>query len=247
MAMSMDERGRATAPRRKGGWIMLQPWHDVLFAHWPLAAGALRARLPVGLELDLYDGQAWLGILAMQMRGVRPRWLPPLPVLSSLAQVNVRTYVVAGGVRAVYFFGLYASSLLASLGARIFFSLPYFRADVSLRPGGDGLRLDCRAWDSRPVRALMRATYRPLSKPYRPADGTLEHWFAERYRLYTTGPGGDLYYGDIGHEPWSLQPAELRIEENSLPAAHGLPEPVGVPAAHYSLGREARIWPLQRL
>ena len=247
MVIATDESDRGTAPRRDGGWIMVQPWHHVLFAHWPLPADTLRPRLPARLELDTFDGQAWLGVLAMQMRGVRPRGLPPVPGLSSLAQVNVRTYVVAGGVRAVYFFGLYASSLLASLGGRILFSLPYHTADVSIRSGGDGLRLDCRAWEAGPNRAIFRAAYRPVADAYRPGEGTLPHWLAERYRLYTAGPGGDLYYGDIAHVPWALQPAELVIAENSMPAAHGLPSPAAEPVAYYARGRETRIWPLQRL
>ncbi len=237
---TIDRRGR-----RKKGWIMFQPWYDVLFAHWPLPAEALRPRLPAGLELDTYDGQAWLGVLAMRMKGIRPRGLPPVPILSSLTQVNVRTYVVYRGVPAVLFFGLYASSLLASLGARIFFSLPYYRADVSIRAGGQGLRLDCRAWEAGPNRAQLHGTYRPVSDAFWPAQGTLEYWFAERYRLYTAGPGGRLYYGDIAHEPWSLQRAELSIAENTLPAAHGLPSPAGEPVVCYSRGREALIWPVQ--
>jgi uncharacterized protein YqjF (DUF2071 family) len=248
MVSAVDDRDRGPASRRKGGWIMVQPWYDVLFAHWPMPAEALRPRLPAGLELDTYDGRAWLGVLALQMRGIRPRGLPPLPLLSSLAQVNVRTYVVSRrGGPGVLFFGLYAGSLLASLGARIVFSLPYHTADVSVRPGRNRVRLDCRAWQTDPVRAVLRAVYRPVSDPFQPAEGTLEHWFTERYRLYTVGPGGHLYHGDIAHEPWSLQPAELTIAENSLAAAHGLPAPAVEPVAYYSRGRETRVWPLQRL
>jgi uncharacterized protein len=218
-----------------------------LFAHWPMAAEALRPRLPAGLELDTYNGQAWLGVVAMQMRRVRLRGLPPVPVLSSLAQVNLRTYVVARGVRGVFFFGLYASSLLASLGARIFFSLPYYRADVSLQAGRGWLRLNCRAWETRLVRPTLRAAYRPISDPFRPLEGTLEHWFAERYRLYTAGPGDRLHYGDIAHVPWSLQMAELTLTENTMAAAHDLPTAEVEPVVHYSWGRQARIWPVQRL
>ena len=226
---------------------MVQPWYDVLFAHWPIAAEALRPRLPAGLELDTYNGQAWLGVLAMQMRRVRLRGLPPVPVLSSLAQVNVRTYVLARGVPGVLFFGLYASGLLASLGARIFFSLPYYRADVSLRARRGWLRLNCRAWDNRPVRPALRASYRPISDTFRPLEGTLEHWFTERYRLYTAGPGHRLYYGDIAHAPWSLQVAELALTENTMAAAHDLATADVEPVAHYSWGRQARIWPVLRL
>ena len=43
------------------------------------------------------------------------------------------------GGRGGFFFGPYASSLLASVGARIFFSLPFYRADGSLRSSREAL------------------------------------------------------------------------------------------------------------
>ena len=40
-------------PMPEGPWIMTQTWNDLLFAHWPVDARDLRARVPAGLELDL--------------------------------------------------------------------------------------------------------------------------------------------------------------------------------------------------
>ena len=42
-------------------WAMTQRWHDLLFAHWPLEPDVLHPRIPQGLTLDLFDGQAWVG------------------------------------------------------------------------------------------------------------------------------------------------------------------------------------------
>jgi hypothetical protein len=41
---------------------MAQSWHDLLFAHWPVRVGALRGLVPAELELDVWDGQAWLAV-----------------------------------------------------------------------------------------------------------------------------------------------------------------------------------------
>ena len=59
-----------------GPWVMAQSWHDLLFAHWPVPPAVLAARLPRGLELDTFAGQAWLGVVPFRMAGVRPRPLP---------------------------------------------------------------------------------------------------------------------------------------------------------------------------
>jgi len=72
---------------------MAQKWHHVLFAHWPISAEALRVVIPSALEIDTFEGQAWLGITAFRLTGARPRGLPPLPGISSFPELNVRTYV----------------------------------------------------------------------------------------------------------------------------------------------------------
>ena len=69
-------------PLPRGPWVMAQTWCDLLFAHWPLPAAAMRALVPAALELDTFAGQAWIGVVPFAMRTVRPRWLPPVPWLS---------------------------------------------------------------------------------------------------------------------------------------------------------------------
>jgi hypothetical protein len=44
---------------------------DTLFAHWPVAADALRPHLPDGLAVDTYDGSAWVSALALEVAAVR--------------------------------------------------------------------------------------------------------------------------------------------------------------------------------
>jgi uncharacterized protein YqjF (DUF2071 family) len=62
-----------------GPWVMTQRWHDLLFAHWPVPRVALRPHVPARLEIDAFDGQAWLAIVPFRMSCVRLRWTPALP------------------------------------------------------------------------------------------------------------------------------------------------------------------------
>jgi len=45
------------------GAVLTQRWADLLFVHWAVDAAALRARLPAGLELDTFEGRAYVGIV----------------------------------------------------------------------------------------------------------------------------------------------------------------------------------------
>src|SRR5687768_10423489 len=88
-------------------WIMEQVWSDLLFAHWQLPAESLAALVPSALSLDLWRGNAWLGIVPFDLARLRVRGLPPLPGMASFPELNVRTYVTMGsGPPGVYFFSL---------------------------------------------------------------------------------------------------------------------------------------------
>ena len=98
---------------RRGPWVLAMRWQDLLFAHWRVDPAALRPFIPSGLELDLRDGEAWLGVVPFRMSGVRPRWTPPMPGLSAFPELNLRTYVRGGGHSGVWFFSLDAASRVA--------------------------------------------------------------------------------------------------------------------------------------
>ena len=56
--------------------LLTMRWHDLLFAHWPIHAGVLRPLVPAGLELDTFDGAAWLGVVPFGNARLRPLGLP---------------------------------------------------------------------------------------------------------------------------------------------------------------------------
>jgi uncharacterized protein YqjF (DUF2071 family) len=223
-------------------WLMGQTWEDLLFAHWRAPADALRRHLPPGLELDLYEGEAWLGLTPFRLSGLRARGLPPVPLVSSFLELNTRTYVTAHGKPGIWFFSLDASSVLAVEGARRIYKLPYFRADISAERRDGWIRYESGRRDRRGAPATFRARYRPSGAVFEAEPGSLEHFLTERYCLYTRDQGR-LKRAEIHHEPWPLQLAEAAIEENTMPP-RGI-EPGGQePLFHFSARLDIVVWSL---
>jgi uncharacterized protein YqjF (DUF2071 family) len=228
-------------------WALAMSWQDLLFAHWPIDPAAPRARLPAGLTLDTFDGQAWLGIVPFRMSGVRPRGQPALPWLGAFAELNVRTYVRLGEKPGVFFFSLDAANPLAVAVARTWYHLPYFRARMACRARGEAIDYVSRRTHGGAPPAEFRASYRPVA-PARPAaPGSLEHWLAERYCLYAVDPRGALYRGEVHHRPWPLQAAEASFAVDTLAASHRLtPRPVS-PLLHFSRRLDVLAWSPRRV
>ncbi len=227
-------------------WLMTQTWHDVLFAHWPVPREVLEPKLPQGLTLDTFEGQAWLGVLPFHMSGIRLRNILPVPGSARFPEINVRTYVVRDGKPGVWFFSLDAGSLPAVWGGRTLFHLPYFHARFAVRRSGDRVAYESRRNTPGGPSPAFRVRYRPTGPVRLAPPGTLEHWLTERYCLYAQDRRGRLYRGEIHHLPWPLQPAEAEIAENGMAAAHGITLPEREPLLHYTARLKVLIWPLVR-
>ena len=98
--LAMRERPSATQ-------VMHQRWGDLLFLHWPIEAALIQEKLPEGLYVDVFGGQAWIGVVPFYMERIRPVGMPPVPGISWFLELNVRTYVHDSKGRAgVWFFSL---------------------------------------------------------------------------------------------------------------------------------------------
>jgi hypothetical protein len=223
---------------------MAQKWHHVLFAHWPISAEALRVVIPSALEIDTFEGQAWLGITAFRLTGARPRGLPPLPGISSFPELNVRTYVRLGKRSGVWFLSLDASGLLAVAVARRLYHLPYFRARMKMHVRGGNIEYESHRRDGTAPPAEFRADYRPGGPVFRAQPGTLEHFLTERYGLFAAGDR-QLFRADIAHRPWPLQRAEAKFDLNTMAEAHELALPDVAPHLLYGKRVDVKVWALQ--
>jgi uncharacterized protein YqjF (DUF2071 family) len=220
---------------------MRQTWHDLLFMHWPIAPARLRPLVPQALDLDLYDGQAYVAVVPFWMSDIRGRFLPAIPGLNRFPEVNVRTYVrYKGEVPGVYFFSLDAASKLAVWSARAAYRLPYFHAAMSVGMDSEILEYSSHRLED-PQPAVFRGRYRPISPPCRRENGSLEHFLTERYCLYTARRRR-VARAYIHHLPWPLQDAEAEIDLNTMAQASGIELPATRPLLHFSRMLQVLVW-----
>ncbi len=249
----MDSRGISKKvehrlwPIPESPWVMTQIWHELLFAHWPIAPENLRPLVPQMLSLDIYEGECWVGIVPFYMTYVRPRGIPPITGLSSFVELNVRTYVTLQGIPGVYFFSLDASNPVAVALARSIFHLPYFNAVMTSKRIDEEIHYSSQRTHKNAPLAEFQAVYRPTTPIFFAQQGSLEHWLTERYCLYTVVPGNGVYRGDIHHIPWPLQQAELETIKDTMAISHTIHLPDIPPLLHYSHLQEVLIWPLKHV
>lgn len=196
-------------------------WEDLLFLHWPSAPSALTPHLPHGLELETFEGRAWLGVVPFRMARTRWRPLPRLPGASEFPELNLRTYVRAGGKSGVWFFSLDAASRLAVHGARASFGLPYFHARMSCEQRGDEVVYRSERRDPRGPPATFAARWRAVEPSFEARTRPLERFLTERYALFAHR-AGRLQVGEIAHAPWRVARAEVALERCALTALLGL-------------------------
>lgn len=221
---------------------MHQNWGKLLFMHWPIDAGRLRPMIPARLEIDTYDDSAWIGVVPFTMWGIRASFAPPVPGLSALHELNIRTYVHLDGVPGVWFLSLDANSSIAVWTARTVFHLPYFNARINLDQQDNIIVYSATRTHEDAPSAEFNATWKIGDEMPETEPGTLAFFLTERYCLYSADEE-KLHRVRNFHRPWPLQEASVSSYRSTMIESHGLPTPTGEPLLHYAEAIEVDFWP----
>jgi uncharacterized protein YqjF (DUF2071 family) len=221
--------------------VLHQRWHSLVFLHWPIAADALRAVVPAGLAIDVHDGTAWVGVTPFRVSRLRPTLLPPLPLVSSADEINVRIYVHRDGIPGIWFPSLEITNRLAMWAARIAYRLPYFHARMRVERDGDVVAF--RSDRTGDVPASLDARWRIGERLPPPVLGSLEFFLTERYVLYS-GDARTMLRARIHHRPWPLREATVLHLRSTLLEADGIATPTArVHALAQGEPLDVEIWP----
>ncbi|NQV24762.1 MAG: DUF2071 domain-containing protein [Rhodopirellula sp.] len=231
-----------------------QIWSDLLFAHWRVPVDLLRPLIPRELEIDTFDGEAWIGLVPFHMSGVRPAWFPAMPFVSEFHETNLRTYVhLNGRDPGVWFISLDAACRPVVEVARWKWHLIYYHARMELLREGNAVRYSSQRIDGRsPRQAEVDISVR-IGEALNPEPGvsaepgTLEHFLAERYVLYASDHWGRLRRGRVHHSPYPLRSAEIVSCRQTLASAAEVPVSGQPDHALFSEGVTVDIFPLRRV
>lgn len=226
--------------------LLRQTWANIIWCHWPVSAQELQALLPTGLTPDLFEGQAWVGLVPFSMANLRlprpwgfvTRWTRS----ANFGEVNVRTYVRGpDGRSGVWFFTLDSSSWMGVATANTILGLPYRVAKTSFTH-----TTSTRRWTSirHSDRAQSVLEVEVSNEPSRLAAPGLERFLFERYALYSFWHGLILR-GELSHPQWRITPADLRAVNTEIVSKAGLTVS-GSPHLFVGESVEVAIHPVRR-
>lgn len=203
--------------------VLLADWDDAVFVHYAIDRRILQPLIP--FELDLYDGNAYLSLVAFIQRHLRPRIGGAMAALlarpiASHPFLNVRTYIRRGGECGIYFLREWIPNRLATLLGPPLYGLPYRIG--TLRYGGD----PATAVQSRYIRAGKTLAFDAFPDPCRSfgvADpGSMTEFLLERYVAFTRRGRQSMCFR-VCHDPWRQQPVRVQIHDAALLEQLGIP------------------------
>jgi uncharacterized protein len=192
-------------------------WDNAIFIHYETDPQELRRCIPY--QLDLYEGRAFVSLVAFTMRGMRPRFggrigellLKPIATHNFL---NVRTYVTHNGEAGIYFMAEWLSNRIAAWLGPLTFGLPYRFGRIECQPDHEHeyeRRGEVQAkMGSFSYCAIFRRNDLDVCAP-----GSLDEFLLERYTAFTQVAKRRRFFR-IWHEPWQQVPAKIQIATDDL-------------------------------
>lgn len=206
--------------------LLTMRWTDLTYLHWDVAPDAVAPLLPPGLEPDIIDGRAWVGLVPFRMAGIRlGTQRLPLP-WSTFAETNVRTYVIGpDGGRGVYFHSLDVPVLAPTVVARVGFRLPYCTSAMTISRRDDRIGyLAHRRWPAATGRdgaARSHVIVRVGDEVPAAEHSVRDVGLSARWALYTEAPRAGLLKVDVRHDAWRLYEAEVETLDDELVGVAG--------------------------
>ena len=238
------ERRMAPAERLQpaGPWQWAQTWRNLLFLHWRAPADRLQELVPAQLELDAWDGAAWVSAIAFRLKN-RLRGLPEMPLCSNFLELNLRTYVRYRGEPGVFFLTMHANSAVAVTAARWLTPLPYAFAPMTSQSPDGQWRWQCGP----PARHLLNGRFRLHGQQILARADSLDEWLLERYRAFVADRRGRLFRMSVEHPPWQVSEVTCDIAAVQTEPSIGITLERSPDQSHYSPGLDALVWPFERL
>lgn len=205
--------------------------------HWEVPLEILRECVPADMEIDTFEGRAYVSLVAFTMKKVRPKNLPSLSYISDFHEINLRTYTINDNKKGVYFINIEAEKRLSAFISRTLSGLPYEKSAISL---SDKRYVSRNAKKNFSLDAEFEVR-EPLEN-----KTALDKWLTERYCCLYVDPDNTMYRYEMHHKEWEIKQVELRKLElqykiGALDISGQKPD-----LMHYSEGVKVLAWKKQK-
>jgi hypothetical protein len=160
----------------------------------------LKPRLPTGVEIDQYEGRAWVSVVALEFANTRVIGVP-WPGCRRFSEVNLRFYARHGSQRGVVFVREYVPHRLIAGIARCVYceSFEAVQMQCASRETADSLELEHALTIGGRRNALRVSADKP---PRRPVGNSLEQFFTQRQWGYGKSRRGHTVRYQVRHPAW---------------------------------------------
>lgn len=172
-------------------------WNDLLLANYAVKPDILRPYVPSGTDLDLFEGNAFLSLVAFMFERTRVLGVP-VPGHTDFEEVNLRFYVKPWrdpGIRAVSFIKEIVPKRVIPAIANSLFNENYVCLPMGHTKEGDAYSY---TWDSGVENHFAAEATGELSLP---PLGSVGEFITEHYWGYAGGKRHTLEY-KVEHPPW---------------------------------------------
>jgi hypothetical protein len=212
---SIEARRRIQSGREEP--LFIADWERTVMIHFETDPEELQGSVP--FELELFDGRAFVSVVAFTMRGLKPRFGGRLAAwlcrpIATHEFLNVRTYVRDGDETGIHFLAEWVPNRLAVGLGPVTFGLPYRYARMEYRHDWRTGRV--RGCVIRETAALVyEAATNPDARFGPCTGGSLDEWLMERYTAFTCCRGRPGFFR-VWHPPWPQCPVEPTVVDASL-------------------------------
>lgn len=207
-----------------------------MFLHWKVPYDSLRKLVPQKLNLDTFEGTAYVSLVAFTMQKIRPRNLPAIKFISDFDEINIRTYIDNDNKKGVYFLNIEAGKQLSVTIAKLLSGLPYEKSSIQ--------RATENYKSSNDKKNFSFDTEFEIKKQFIQKT-ELDTWLTERYCLYLN-KAETIYRYDIHHKEWEIKNADIkRLNVNYKIGGINLANQPDL--VHYSDGVKVVAWERMKL
>jgi len=196
-------------------------WTEVVFIHFEVEAATLQREVP--FALDLFEGRAFVSLVAFTLTDMRPR------IGGKLTQclfnpfgthrfLNVRTYIREREQAGIYFLAEWLDApWLNLLAGPALYGLPFRCGRLDYRNQPMGGHVSGGIGDASGSLGYAGEVH---DRPRVAEPGSHAVFLVERYRAFTCRCGQRGWF-PVWHEPWRVSSLTVALLETSLLAAQG--------------------------